>query len=65
AEIKELAEQYNLSVEQVEEVLSPELLTRDIAMKKAVDLVSSTAKEVLEPEDDVEVEQVEEDSSEE
>jgi len=48
-EINELAEQYNLSVEQVSEVLSPELLTRDIAMKKAVELISSSAKEVLEP----------------
>lgn len=49
AEIKELAGQYNLPEEQVREVLSPELLTRDIAMKKAVDLISSSAKEVLEP----------------
>lgn len=62
-EINELAEQYNLSVEQVREVLSPELLTRDIAMKKAVDLISSSAKEVLEPvEEEVETE---EDSTEE
>lgn len=49
AEIKELAGQYNLPEEQVRQVLSPELLTRDIAMKKAVDLISSSAKEVLEP----------------
>ena len=53
-EIKDLAEQYNLPDEQVREVLSPELLTRDIAMKKAVDLISSTAKEVLEPAEDEE-----------
>ena len=51
-EIKDLAEQYNLPEEQVREVLSPELLTRDIAMKKAVDLISSSAKEVLEPVED-------------
>ncbi len=49
-EIQELASQYGLEEEQVREVLSPELLTRDIAMKKAIDLISSTAKEVLEPE---------------
>ena len=49
-EIETLAEQYNLSEEQVREVLSPELLTRDIAIKKAVDLITSSAKEVLEPE---------------
>ncbi len=49
-EIKTLSEQYNLSEDQVREVLSPELLTRDIAMKKAIDLVTTTAKEVLEPE---------------
>jgi trigger factor len=61
-EINELAEQYNLSVEQVREVLSPELLTRDIAMKKAVDLISSSAKEVLDPAEEVETE---EDSTEE
>lgn len=48
-EIKELAEQYSLSEEQVREVLSPELLSRDITMKKAIELISSTAKEVLEP----------------
>lgn len=61
-EISELAEQYNLSVEQVREVLSPELLTRDIAMKKAIDLISSSAKEVLDPVEEVEAE---EDSTEE
>lgn len=49
-EVATLAEQYNLPVEQVKEVLSPELLTRDIAIKKAIDLITSTAKEVLEPE---------------
>ena len=49
-EIEELAEQYGLTVEQVNEVLSPELLTNDIAMKKAIELIGSTAKEVLEPE---------------
>lgn len=54
AEVKDLAAQYGLPEEQVEEVLSPELLTRDIAMKKAIDLIGSTAKEVLEPEENEE-----------
>ena len=49
-EIEELAAQYGLTEEQVHEVLSTELLTNDIAMKKAIDLIGSTAKEVLEPE---------------
>lgn len=47
-EINTLSEQYDLSEEQVSEVLSPELLTRDIAIKKAVDLITSSANEVLE-----------------
>lgn len=47
-EVKVLSEQYNLSEEQVKEVLSPELLTRDIAIKKAVDLITTTVNEVLE-----------------
>lgn len=48
-EIANLAAQYGLPEEQVRQVLSPELLTRDIAMKKAIELITSTAKEVLEP----------------
>lgn len=49
-EVKSLAEQYNLSEDQVTEVLSPELLVRDIAIKKAVDLITNSANEVLEAE---------------
>lgn len=49
-EVKNLSEQYNLSEDQVTEVLSPELLTRDIAIKKAVDLITNSANEVLEAE---------------
>lgn len=56
-EIKNLADQYGLSEEQVREVLSTELLTHDIAMKKAIELIGSSAKEVLEP-----VEETEEDA---
>lgn len=57
AEITDLAAQYGLTEEQVREVLSTDLLTHDIAMKKAIELIGSTAKEVLEP-----VEETEEDS---
>lgn len=56
-EVKNLADQYGLSEEQVREVLSTELLTHDIAMKKAIELIGSSAKEVLEP-----VEETEEDA---
>ena len=56
-EIKNLAEQYGLTEEQVREVLSTDLLTHDIAMKKAIELIGSSAKEVLEP-----VEETEEDA---
>ncbi|WP_225744162.1 trigger factor [Marinilactibacillus sp. Marseille-P9653] len=48
-EIKDLAGQYNMPEEQVRSVLSPDLLTRDISLKKAIDLITSTAKETLEP----------------
>lgn len=51
-EIKELAGQYGLEEKQVREVLSPELLKRDITMKKAIELISNSAKEVLEPAED-------------
>ncbi|MDZ7835375.1 MAG: trigger factor [Alkalibacterium sp.] len=47
-EISELAEQYNMDVEQVRNVLSPELLNRDISLKKAIDLITSTANETTE-----------------
>jgi len=51
-EISELAEQYNMEVEQVRNVLSPQLLNRDISLKKAIDLITSTANEVLESKED-------------
>lgn len=47
-EISELAEQYNMDLEQVRNVLSPDLLNRDISLKKAIDLITSTANETLE-----------------
>lgn len=51
-EIKDLASQYNMPEEQVRSVLSPDMLKRDIALKKAIDLITSTAKETLEPTED-------------
>lgn len=47
-EISDLAEQYNMPEDQVRSVLSPDLLNRDISLKKAIDLITSTAKETLE-----------------
>lgn len=43
AEIEELATTYNMEVEQVRSLLSPDMLQHDIAVKKAVELVTSTA----------------------
>jgi len=51
-ETSELAKQYNMDIEQVRNVLSPELLNRDISLKKAIDLITSTANEVLESKKD-------------
>ncbi|GEN49875.1 trigger factor [Alkalibacterium pelagium] len=47
-EISDLAGQYNMPEDQVRSVLSPDLLNRDISLKKAIDLITSTAKETLE-----------------
>lgn len=43
-EINELASEYNMEVEQVRNLLSADMLKHDIAMKKAVEVVTSTAK---------------------
>ena len=43
-EIKDLAEAYNLDVEQVKGLLSTDMLEHDITVKKAVELITSTAK---------------------
>ena len=43
-EINDLASEYNMEVEQVRSLLSADMLKHDIAMKKAVDVVTSTAK---------------------
>lgn len=43
-EINDLAAEYNMEVSQVSALLSPEMLKHDITMKKAVDVITSTAK---------------------
>lgn len=43
-EINDLASEYNMEVEQVRNLLSADMLKHDIAMKKAVDVITSTAK---------------------
>lgn len=44
AEIEDLADQYNMPVEQVEKLLPVDMLKHDIAMKKAVEVIATTAK---------------------
>lgn len=43
-EIADLATEYNMEVEQVRSLLSADMLRHDIAMKKAVEVITSTAK---------------------
>lgn len=43
-EINDLATEYSMEVEQVRNLLSPEMLKHDIAMKKAVEVITSSAK---------------------
>ena len=43
-EINDLAAEYNMEVSQVSALLSPEMLKQDITMKKAVEVITSTAK---------------------
>jgi len=62
-EIQNLANQYNMPEEQVRSVLSPDLLKNDISLRKAIDVITSTAKETLEPSENNE-EESEEDSKE-
>ena len=44
-EIQELSEAYNMPVEQIKRVLTEDMLKHDIAMKKAVELITGTAVE--------------------
>lgn len=55
-EISDLAGQYNMPEDQVRSVLSPDLLNRDISLKKAIDVITSTAKETLEASEEVDAE---------
>ena len=43
-EINDLVAEYNMEVSQVSALLSPEMLKHDITMKKAVEVITSTAK---------------------
>lgn len=43
-EINDLAAEYNMEVSQVSSLLSPEMLKHDITMKKAVELITRSAK---------------------
>ena len=43
-EINDLAAEYNMEVSQVSSLLSPEMLKHDITMKKAVEVITSSAK---------------------
>ncbi|WP_051237931.1 trigger factor [Lacticigenium naphthae] len=52
AEIQNLAKEYNMTEENVSAALSDDMLKHDIAMKKAIDLITSTANEKLEAEDE-------------
>ncbi|KRM12503.1 trigger factor [Paucilactobacillus suebicus] len=45
AEIKDLASQYSMKEEEVSKALSPDMLSHDIAIRKAVDLVRDSAKQ--------------------
>lgn len=44
AEVTSLASDYNMEVERVRQLLSEDMLKHDIAIKKAVELITSTAK---------------------
>jgi len=45
AEIQELAETYNMPIDQIKRVLTEDMLKHDVIMKKAIELITSTAKE--------------------
>ena len=44
AEVTSLASDYNMEVERVRQLLSEDMLKHDIAIKKAVEVITSTAK---------------------
>lgn len=49
-EVQNLAKDYNLEEDAVREALNDEMLTHDITLKKAIDLIVDSANEVLEAE---------------
>lgn len=54
AEIKDLASQYGMEEDAVKKALSDDMLSHDIQIKKAVDLVTDSAKQVESKDDDKE-----------
>lgn len=51
AEISDLAKQYGMKEDQVKNALSEDMLTHDIKIRKAVDLVTDSAKQVEKADD--------------
>lgn len=51
-EVKSLAQEYGMEESAVRGVLSKDMLIHDIRLKKAIDLITTSAKETLEPETD-------------
>ncbi|MBF8808150.1 MAG: trigger factor [Enterococcus lacertideformus] len=45
AEIQELADSYNMPIEQIKRVLTDDMLEHDVTMKKAIELITGTATE--------------------
>ena len=45
-EIKSLADTYNMEEDKVREVVTKDMLQNDIALKKAMDMITKSAKEV-------------------
>ncbi len=45
AEIQELADSYNMPIDQIKRVLTDDMLKHDVTMKKAIDLITGTATE--------------------
>ena len=45
AEIQELADSYNMPIDQIKRVLTDDMLEHDVTMKKAIDLITGTATE--------------------
>ena len=59
-EVSNLAEEYGMEESAVRGALSKEMLVHDIRLKKAIDLITTSAKETLEPETEEDTEETEE-----